>query len=143
MSDVRAFGLWLKDTLERSAATFVVGLLALVGTDALSDFDADWGKRLGTAGIVAVAAFLTNAALPDRLTGNAWLDVAIRASWSAIQAGAVVVVLAGTSFAWYEATAWQAVGVAALAAAASAVKGALAASAVAKTISPASFAKAA
>lgn len=138
------FALWLKDTLERSVVTFLVALGALLGVDALSDFNADTGKKLGTAGIVAVAAFLKNAALPKAGTGlPPWLDIAARAAFSAIQAGATVIVLAGTAFQWYTASHWQVVGVAALAAAISVVKGALALRLVGDTITPASFAKAA
>jgi hypothetical protein len=135
--------LWLKDTLERTIVTFLVAIGSLLSVDALSDFDADMGKKLGTAGIIAAAAFLKNTALPKSGLGlPPYVDIAARAAWSAVQAGAAVIVLAGTAFAWYDASHWQAVGVAALAAAISVVKGALALRIVPNSITPASLASA-
>lgn len=138
------FVLWLKDTLERSVVTFLVAVGSLLTVTGITNLDMDAGKLIGTAGIVAAAAFLKNAALPASGTGlPPALDVAARAAWSAIQAGAAVIVLGGTAFEWYTASAWQVVGVAALAAAISVVKGALAVKLVPNTVTPASLAKAA
>lgn len=135
----------LRDTLERAAATFAVALLAIIATEALSNFDIDWGKRLGTAAVVSVAAAVKTAALPKSGLGlSPIVDMMARTAWSAAQTGAAVIVLAGfPMFAWYRVSAWQTVGAAAAAGALSFLKGALASKLVDDTVTPASLAPAA
>ncbi len=133
------FPTWVKDTLERAAVTFLIAVLALLSADALTGFDAAFVDKLGTAGLVAGAAVLKNAVLPKSGLGlTPLLDVIARSGWSAVQAGATVIA-ADAGFAWYQATAWQAVSVAALAAAASGVKGYLATRMTTNTVTPASL----
>lgn len=114
---------WVRDTAERSVVTFVIGIVALGGVDYFSNFHADWGRKVATAGLIALAAFVKNAALPKSGLGlPPLLDVIARAGWSAAQAGAAVV-LANVWLDWFTVTAWQTVGAAALAAALSVLKG--------------------
>lgn len=61
--------LWLKDVGERTAATFLETLVAIVGVDAaLSVVDIDWGVALGVSGTAAVLALAKGTAA--RLRGD-------------------------------------------------------------------------
>lgn len=61
--------LWLKDVGERSAATFLETLVAIVGVDAvLSVVDIDWGAALGVSATAALLSLAKGTAA--RLRGD-------------------------------------------------------------------------
>ena len=131
---------YLRDVAERAVVTFVVAVLSLLSAELLTDLDVDTGKKLATAGLVALASFVKTLAFPKAGFGlGPWADVASRAAFSFVQAGAAVIV-AGPYLNWFTASAWEAVYVAGAAAAISVLKGSLALRMRKPTVTPASLA---
>lgn len=138
------FVVWVKDVFERAASSFVQGALAVFLVAGVSDLDLNLAEACATAGFVAACSALKTAAFPKAGFGlPPILDVIARASFTGVFAGASVVA-ASAGFDLFSISAWEAVGVAAAAAAFAAVKGWIALRYVPEaTVTPASFAKAA
>jgi hypothetical protein len=133
---------WAVNSVERAARSMLAGVAALFGTAALTGFNADSGKKIATAALIALASFVVHTALPKSGFGlPPMLDVLARAAWSAVQAGAVVVT-ANAYLDWFTITPWEMVDAAALAAGTSVIVGWIATRfAPDQTITPASFVK--
>lgn len=119
---MRIFLNWVKDTAERAGATFVVTILPLLFNG--TALNLDLATQAGIAGIAATFSALKGAVFPDLGIQNRVLDVMSRAGWSAFQAG--IAVLSAVGLGWVDLSVWHGAGLAALAAAGSVVKGALA-----------------
>lgn len=135
------FKLWLKDTFERAASTFVLfGLTLLAGGAAL---DISIAHQMATAGVAAAFVVVKQAMFAGNPPSfpNPYLDALARAGWSFGQAVIGVFVAAGSG--WIDVSVWQAGLVAGVAAAASVLKGVIAIKRSPATITPASLAKAA
>jgi hypothetical protein len=134
---------YIKDVLERAATSFVQAVLALVVVAQFSDFNTSFVRQLATAGLVAAASTLKTMSIPKAGFGlTPAIDVLARATLTAVFAAAATIT-ASAGFDLFSVTAWQAVGVAAVAAAASVVKSWIAERFVQNTLTPASLAKAA
>lgn len=133
----------VKNSVERTVVTFVIGLLSVGGVAGLSDFATDFGKKLAIGGLFALAALITSFALPKSGLGvSPLLDVAARAALSAGQAAAVFI-LANQQLDWFAVTNWQLAGGMAIAAGLSVIKGFVALRLNHDdTVTPASLAKA-
>lgn len=113
----------VKNTVERTVVTFIIGLLSVGGVAGLSDFSTDFGKKVSTAALFALAALITSLAWPKAGFGlPPLIDVAARAAFSAFQAGAVYV-LANQQLDWFALTNWQLAAGTAIAAGLSVLKG--------------------
>lgn len=134
---------WIRDVLERSVVTFIIGFLTVSGLAQFTDFSTDWGKKLASAALFALASAVVRVAFPKSGFGlPPMLDVAARAALSGAQAAAVII-LANTQLDWFVVSNWQLLGGAALAAALSVIKGAIALRVKpGETVTPASLAPA-
>src|SRR6478609_1119541 len=130
---------WLKDTGERVLSTAVQAFLTLIvvsgGID-LSAKNAAYSAAI-TAGFVALKQAVVAVTLP--VFSNRWADLLSRAGWTFLQTA--VTLLAVENFNWGDMSAWQGVGIAALAAALTVVKGFVASNVTNRTVTPASFVK--
>ncbi len=126
---------WIRDTLERVAATFVAS--ALTWLSAAHAFDANWVEALAIATVPPILAVVMSAMPGLTYTGPVWwIDAAVRTVRQAVQAACSVLLAAGSGIG--DVTVWRGAAITAGMAALAVLK-AIAARRVGDTITPASL----